>query len=290
MMAPTHKAIRVLSKTEGETVHRFTNRFNNGGVAILKGLDYIIVDEISMVKEIFFNIFTKIKRSGMNVKFIFTGDFCQLKPVGDRSTEFEYEDAHVMHELCDGNKMVLTKCRRADKEFFEMYTHADDVNANTLGKKKCERSVCYTNNKRKEINDHWMKKTIEENPKMEYTLIDAKKEYPLCQDIYAYVGLPLVCSYTCKRYDIANSEMFVVKELKFDSIVIASDDGELVKEIPFKDAVMMFYPAYCITVHKAQGSTFKHEFTIHEWDKMDGTMKYVAMSRGTCKKNVNIIE
>ena len=84
--------------------------------------------------------------------------------------------------------------------------------------------------------------------------------------------------------------MFVVKELKFDSIVIASDDGELVKEIPFKEAVMMFYPAYCITVHKAQGETFKHEFTIHEWNKMDGTMKYVAMSRGTCKKNVNIIE
>ena len=55
----------------------------------------------------------------------------------------------------------------------------------------------------------------------------------------------------------------------------------------FKDC---FYIAYCRTVHKAQGITFKEAFGIHEWSKMDRKMRYTAISRATSKQNINVFD
>ena len=49
-----------------------------------------------------------------------------------------------------------------------------------------------------------------------------------------------------------------------------------------------FYVAFCITIHKSQGSTFDEPFTIHEFDKLDRRLKYVALSRSTQIENINI--
>ena len=35
--------------------------------------------------------------------------------------------------------------------------------------------------------------------------------------------------------------------------------------------------AYCITIHKSQGSTFDFSYSIHEWEKLDETLKYVSL-------------
>jgi ATP-dependent exoDNAse (exonuclease V) alpha subunit len=51
----------------------------------------------------------------------------------------------------------------------------------------------------------------------------------------------------------------------------------------------MFYVAFCLTIHKSQGATFDKPYTIHEFDKLDKTLKYVAMSRATKKQIINIV-
>ncbi len=51
----------------------------------------------------------------------------------------------------------------------------------------------------------------------------------------------------------------------------------------------MFYVAFCITIHKSQGATFDKPYTIHEFDKLDNRLKYVAMSRATDTKLINIV-
>jgi len=51
----------------------------------------------------------------------------------------------------------------------------------------------------------------------------------------------------------------------------------------------LFYPAYCITTHKAQGQTFKEPYTIHEFNQMSHKLKYVALTRATKKEHINII-
>ena len=55
-----------------------------------------------------------------------------------------------------------------------------------------------------------------------------------------------------------------------------------------KDFQHYFYVAYAITIHKSQGSTFDFSYTIHEWDKLDNKLKYVALSRATDKEYINI--
>ena len=56
------------------------------------------------------------------------------------------------------------------------------------------------------------------------------------------------------------------------------------KNIEISDIANYFYPAYCITVHRSQGTTFDHPYTIFEWDLMDERLKYVALSRSTKKE------
>lgn len=69
-------------------------------------LDYIIVDEVSMVQEIFFKVFTTLKKIKPTLKFIFSGDARQLEPVRPR-VKFEYKDSLVFNELCDGTRLQL---------------------------------------------------------------------------------------------------------------------------------------------------------------------------------------
>jgi len=50
-----------------------------------------------------------------------------------------------------------------------------------------------------------------------------------------------------------------------------------------------FRPRYAITVHKAQGSTFKGEVLIHEFERMTRNGRYVAMTRAVGANNVAIV-
>ena len=87
-------------------------------MSLLKNLPqkYIFVDEISMVKEIFYKFLLMIKKMNPQIKFIISGDIKrQLLPINDRA-KFQYEDSIALKELCNYNKLQLTKCRRSDSK------------------------------------------------------------------------------------------------------------------------------------------------------------------------------
>ncbi len=46
---------------------------------------------------------------------------------------------------------------------------------------------------------------------------------------------------------------------------------------------------FYFTTHRAQGETIDTNYTINEWDKMDTKLRYVALSRATNKKYINIV-
>ena len=68
--------------------------------------------------------------------------------------------------------------------------------------------------------------------------------------------------------------------------MIMDDEKEI--EIPINEFQKLFYVAFCITVHRSQGSTFNHSYTIHEFEKFDERLKYVALSRSVDKSLINI--
>ena len=99
--------------------------------------------------------------------------------------------------------------------------------------------------------------------------------------------MPIIAMKTDLKIDIVNNEIFKIKSIYRDVIEITNENKTI--EINLKDFQHLFYVAYCITIHKSQGSTFDFDYTIHEWEKLDNTLKYVALSRSTKKDLINII-
>ncbi len=61
---------------DGITIHKFAARLKKQ--ACIKSLDwdYIFIDEVSMLAEVFYKFLMMIKRVKSNIKFIISGDFC----------------------------------------------------------------------------------------------------------------------------------------------------------------------------------------------------------------------
>ena len=74
-----------------------------------------------MMMERFYKFFSTLKRMKPDVKFFMVGDYNQLKPVNDRVSErTDYDNSPVVFELCDGNHIQLSKCRRSDDKIYNM--------------------------------------------------------------------------------------------------------------------------------------------------------------------------
>ena len=56
------------------------------------------------------------------LRFIVAGNFDQLLPVNDRVTQhykLDYYNSPALFDICSGNRLELTKCRRSDDVFFK---------------------------------------------------------------------------------------------------------------------------------------------------------------------------
>ena len=278
-LAPTNKAARHI---DGSTIHKFCGvggkRLN---LKYLENYKYIIVDEISMVPEMFYKLFIAIKNLRPDMNFIIVGDFEQLLPVNDRVGNCDYKNSRALFELCKGNRIELTKCRRADDTLFNMCIDVDNIDKADFDKKHCRLSLAFTNIKRKYINDIWMDREAKDNkfifvPKHPFD--DNSQDMKICE------GTPIIARKNELAKDILNNETFTIKNIK-KNVFILDNDIEITKD----EFAKLFYPAYCITTHKSQGQTFNEAYTIYEWDRFDKRLKYVALSRSTNKNHINII-
>jgi hypothetical protein len=110
------------------------------------------------------------------------------------------------------------------------------------------------------------------------------------QDVELIENMPLLCHKTSKRkYNIFNSCQYKIKTLNKDTFSIQNNIQEDI-EIPYKEFHDYFWLGFCLTSHSAQGDTYKEPFTIYDWSrrKDDTTFHYVALSRGTSLKHINI--
>lgn len=288
VLAPTNKACRNLSK-DASTIHKFLGCSFKNTEALYKQLDnieYLIIDEISMVREVFYSIFLTIMRIKPTLKFIIAGDIKrQLTPVNDRA-DFDYENSRALYEICQGNRLELTKCRRSDKKLFDVSLNVNTVDINEFKHEENPLSICFTNAKRIERNFYWMK-YISLKRKQKYLTIKKLAYDPNSQEMRVFKSLPIIARVNNKAYDIANSETFVVKEVRDEEIVITDDEGE--KIIKLEDFSKLFYPGYCMTTHKAQGTTIDKPFTIYEWNRFDTRLRYTAITRASKFENISII-
>ena len=120
---------------------------------------------------------------------------------------------------------------------------------------------------------------------------------PNSQDVKIMVGTPVIANLNSEKLDICNNDVFEVCKISKTLIQVFQEEYDedtnknIVRfiDIETKDFTRMFNVAYAITCHKSQGQTITEEYAIWEWHKMTKRLKYVALSRGTKKSNVNIM-
>ena len=288
-LAPSNKSARVI---KGQTIHKFIKSHPSKIMRELN-LDYIIIDEISMVSECFYKYFLVLKRLKPTLKFIIAGHFDQLLPVNDRAN-FNYKGSVALHDLCNGNRLELTKCRRSDDICFNKCApdNVQNLTPQDFGNVFTKRHISYTNKTRLAINELIMKEMVKQKKSKNPVKLNKLSYDKNSQDVKLLSGMPIIARVNDKKLEIFNNETFTIKEIQHSksNILIIDEAGET-KDIPFNMFQKLFYVAFCITIHKSQGSTFDHPYTIHEWDHpgFDNRLKYVALSRTTKLENINVL-
>jgi ATP-dependent exoDNAse (exonuclease V) alpha subunit len=121
-------------------------------------------------------------------------------------------------------------------------------------------------------------------------IIIKKVNNPNSQDveIFKNIDMPIMAYKTNNKMDIVNNERFVIDTV-IDGVIYYSNDMKKNLQIKVTDFQSFFNIAYATTIHKSQACTFNFNYTIHEWEKLDSRLKYVALSRATNKDKINIM-
>ena len=302
-LAPTNLASNIIN---GITLNRFRIKVKTTKKIDSLRLDYIIVDEVSMMKSEFYTFIKMIKAYKKDLKILFIGDYNQLDPVNDRIT-CDYGNSFILHELVDGNKLILSTCRRSDNTLFNMleYESIMDLKKSDFSSNQSDKNISYTNEKRMEINAKYMNK-YKTNDSIKLNKITHD---PNSQDVYIYKNLPIMSTKTHHKMNLIKNKQYQIIEINNDLVVGTKDYFKIYNDakqqaikskkkfiipdgyitIQIDDFQKYFYPSYCITCHKSQGSTINESYTIHEFNKMNHKLRYVALSRATKLENINII-
>ena len=296
-LAPTNKAARLIN---GMTISKYVVKHTQKIIKDMK-TKVIFIDEVSMMSEKFYKFFLVLRKMRPDIKVIVSGDFSQLLPVCDRIGDCDYENSPALHELCNGQRIKLTTCRRANSELFDLCNpiSINKVNISQFGTKLSNMNICFTNDKRKEINERIMnemitnKQTEQRAKKQAMPLIIELKKSTTdsnSQTVRLMTGMPIIARKTVdnENNSFANNQMFKISKVSTEFITII-DENEGLQEIETEDFINLFYVAFAITCYKSQGSSFNFNYSIHEWGRFDWRMKYVALSRATDKKFINIV-
>jgi 5-methylcytosine-specific restriction protein A len=279
---------------DGITIHKFAARLKKQACIKSLDLDYIFIDEVSMLAEVFYKFLMMIKRVKSNIKFIISGDYNQLKPVNDRiSHRTDYSNAPCLFELADYNKIQLTKCRRADDTLYNLVKF-DNVpklkpsDFTQIDEYTNDINLCFTNEKRKEINHIKMKELY--NKYSRHGLKLAALSYDeRSQAVTLNKGVPIICKVNNEEMGFINNQRFKIKKLGVFTISIEDDKGNK-KEINHNDFQKYFLVSFASTIHSAQGASIDENYTIHEWDRMDQRLLYVSLSRSRSLEYIHIMK
>ena len=235
------------------------------------------------------------------MKFIISGDFNQLKPVKTKYHK-SYQNTPALFILCDGNRLILTKCRRADEEYFNICKNViTEPKSVSPAKFPClemtYKNLAFTHTTRINVNNLCMIDYLLKTKK-QFIEIKALDINPKTQNIKLAVGMPVIAHKNRKQMKFVNSENFVVKKISKTEIILSGQDFDgKQKEIKITPDQFhqMFYLAFCITIHSSQGISITEKYTIHDWKMIghledESNIKYVALSRGTTKSQLQIVE
>ncbi len=294
-LAPTNIASRNIG---GQTIHSFF-QMGTDLKAKMKHIqdkvlnkEIIIIDEISMITGGMWSIIYQLKRNCKNLRFLLVGDEHQLPPIEEMIYDYFYH-ASIKY-ICDYFMGTLKLCRNS-RYNKEMFRYLDFIRNGTIMDEGTTigcveefasgRNICYTNKKRKEINEMVNKHHIQEKEHMFIEYFDA--ENPYNQDTYIYNDMEIMSIKTDKELQLTKNETYKIIRFDEEHITILNNDEDECC-IPIHLFHKNFMMCYCITTHRSQGLTIRGRVNIHEYKYMKYNYKmcYTAISRATCLDNL----
>ena len=154
------------------------------------------------------------------------------------------------------------------------------------------RHICFTNTMRKKVNAIMMNQfaSLAKHKKTNVLELKALEYSENSQDVKLTAGTPFIARVNREKMNLFNNQMWIIKQisLKKETITIQEEDGEMTMDIANDTVQKLFNPGWCITCHRSQGSTYDHPYTVHEFDRMDDRLKYVALSRATAVEHIRV--
>ena len=114
-----------------------------------------------------------------------------------------YKNSVALLELCDGQRLTLTKCRRSNGELFNMLApeNIGNIEKWQFSSQLAERHLTKTNNKRIELNEKMMRLVLRQ--KRRKPLILPKLAYDKnSQEVSLLAGMPVIARRINKSLDI----------------------------------------------------------------------------------------
>tara|TARA_R110000787_G_scaffold97107_2_gene200658 strand:+ start:2331 stop:5777 length:3447 start_codon:yes stop_codon:yes gene_type:complete len=288
-VAFTHKAVEGLK--DGMTLHRafginvVTGKCSKKKINSFKNVECIIIDECFLIPSGVMIYLNEVREKFPKIRMIFIGDPKQLRPVREEATG--WDSTKLFYDMCDGNKIVLTKNMRNDcsDEYKKIFNNTFDAdryyNMDIINTARVH--ITKTNALRRKINKRFM--DTEGNYKL---ALNVKDHHEKGQDCNLAVGMPVMTVVNDKDAGFINSKIWTIVELSTGNIVIGDGTENIIK---LKDEQFMktCVPCFAYTNHKVQGITITEPYVIHEWGMMTGFGEhYTAFSRTKSNKNVAI--
>ena len=285
-LAPTNLAALLIN---GTTIHKFSCKLKKFKAFMEMKLDYIFVDEVSMLHSNFYKILMIIKKL-KNCKLIISGDFNQLDVIHDLQ-KYDYKDTSILKELCDNNLIQLSKCRRSDDTLFNLiqFDNIPNLKKSDFDNKDTEINICWTNETRKTINYKYMQIAAKRDRTKNYFILQPLPYDENSQEVKLVRKTPIIAKINNSKLKLINNERYIISKINIadKEITVKNDRNEVT--INSSEFQKLFRVGYAFTTHSCQGMTINEPYTIHDFDRMHKKLKYVALSRATKKENINII-
>ena len=163
---------------------------------MLKNVDYIFIDEVSMMVEKFYQLFIMVKRLFPQLILIVIGDFEQLPPVNDSWKGEDYKNSPALFDLCQGNRLQLSKCRRSDTKVFNLYEKVEEIDPIDFPHiKDTYINIAYSHTTRIRVNNECMLRFLNEHSGKRVN-VSRNASNPKTQNITLMVGMPVIAHKT----------------------------------------------------------------------------------------------
>jgi len=262
-------------------------------IASYKNKKIILVDEVGMIGKQLWKFLLLVKQKH-NPIFIIAGDYRQLPPI-ENEDNYDYFRSQMFVYLTEGTRIELTERQRYDLEMWEWLEnfYENGIIGDALKYGEIDygaKHLCYYNKTRVYINDLMMK--YHKTPSALYLPHKPKNDDDRARSAYIFKGLPVMSVKNSKKYDVINSDIFLVEKYD-DSIIYLKDlNAERIVEVAVEDFHIIFVVNYASTIHKVQGATILQKINIWNSEKIlaDKHLGYTAISRGKTMGQITIVK